>query len=119
MKLLCDEGVERQVVERLRRAAHEVLYVAEMSSGISDAEVLELSSGEEAVLVTTDKDFGELVFRQGLVAPGVALLRLHGLSAAEKASVVGRPSQSTVKSCERPLLWWRRERCGYDGRCGE
>ena len=41
MKLLCDEGVERQVVEALRVSGHDVMYVAEMSPGISDDDVLQ------------------------------------------------------------------------------
>jgi hypothetical protein len=40
MNLLADEGVERQVVERLRRDGHGVMYVAEMEPGITDDEVL-------------------------------------------------------------------------------
>ena len=88
MKLLCDEGVEKQIVSRLRNDGHEVLYVAEMSPGISDDEILGLSRGQGAVLITNDKDFGELVFRQGLVTYGVLLLRLPGLESEEKASVV-------------------------------
>ncbi|MFW6207042.1 MAG: DUF5615 family PIN-like protein, partial [Gemmatimonadota bacterium] len=41
MRLLCDEGVERQTVERLRTDGHDVAYVAEMDPGISDDEVLD------------------------------------------------------------------------------
>lgn len=88
MNFLCDEGIERQIVEALRSRGHEVLYVAEMSPGISDDEVLEMSVGEGALLVTSDKDFGELVFRQGRVHSGVILVRLHGLASSEKAAVM-------------------------------
>ncbi|TVP60764.1 MAG: hypothetical protein EA351_00280 [Gemmatimonadales bacterium] len=84
MKFLCDEGVERQVVAALRSEAHEVFYVAEMVPGISDERVLKLAAEESAILVTSDKDFGELVFRQHRAHQGVILLRLHGLDAAKK-----------------------------------
>lgn len=87
MRLLCDEGVERQVVEALRSDGHEVSYVAEMSPGISDEEVLERSITDEAVLVTADKDFGELVFRQKRVHHGILLVRLHGLEPEEKGRI--------------------------------
>jgi hypothetical protein len=40
MKLLIDESVDRQIVERLRQDGHDVLYVAEMDPGISDDAVL-------------------------------------------------------------------------------
>jgi predicted nuclease of predicted toxin-antitoxin system len=87
LKLVCDEGVERQVVERLREDGHEVGYIAEDAPSASDEEVLERSADEGAVLVTTDKDFGELVFRLGRVTSGVLLLRLAGLENADKARI--------------------------------
>jgi predicted nuclease of predicted toxin-antitoxin system len=89
MNLLADEGVERQVVERLRRDGHTVLYVAEMEPGITDNLVLERANEAEALLLTADKDFGELVFREGrLSSGGVVLTRLAGLSAESKAQAV-------------------------------
>ena len=43
MILLCDEGVDRSIVEQLRQEGFDVLYVAEMDTGISDDHVLELA----------------------------------------------------------------------------
>jgi len=37
LTFFCDEGVERQIVERLRADGHEVSYVAELDPGLSDA----------------------------------------------------------------------------------
>lgn len=88
MKFLCDEGVERHIVELLRESGHDVLYVAELSPSISDEEVLNLAARQESILVTSDKDFGELVFRRGQVHQGAVLLRLHGLDPWEKAQTV-------------------------------
>jgi len=89
MNLLGDESVERQIVERLRQDGHEVLYVAEMEPNISDEIVLERANENSALLVTGDKDFGELVFRdKQLTTGGVILLRLAGLTAARKAEIV-------------------------------
>ena len=88
MKFLADECVDRQIVDRLRHGRYIVLYVAEMEPGISDHDVLNLANQEEAILLTADKDFGELVFRQDKVAPGIVLVRLAGLSPAIKAEIV-------------------------------
>ena len=88
MKFLADECVDRQIVDRLRQEGHEVLYVMEMEPGISDADVLNLANLEKSILLTADKDFGELIFRQGKVAKGVILVRLAGLSPKVKAKVV-------------------------------
>jgi predicted nuclease of predicted toxin-antitoxin system len=67
VNLVADEGVDRPVVERLRHDGHDVVYVAELSPSIADEEVLQQANARSAILVTADKDFGELVFRQGLV----------------------------------------------------
>lgn len=85
---MADEGVDYQIVERLRQAGHTVWYLAEMDPGTSDQEVLSLANREGAVLLTADKDFGEMVYRQHLAHPGIILLRLAGLSPAGKARLV-------------------------------
>ena len=88
MNLVADEGVDRAVVERLRHDGHEVVYVAELSPSVTDEEVLRQANARRAILLTADKDFGELVFRQGLVHSGVVLIRLAGLANATKAEIV-------------------------------
>ncbi len=88
MKIMADEGVDRLIVERLRQSGHQVWYVAEMEPGISDEVVLDLANREEALLLTADKDFGELVFRQGRMTKGVILIRLAGISPSRKAEIV-------------------------------
>ena len=71
MKLLADETLDLSVVARLRQAGHQVLAVAEMAPGIPDGVVLDRANAEAAMLITEDKDFGELAFRQSLVHRGV------------------------------------------------
>jgi predicted nuclease of predicted toxin-antitoxin system len=88
VNFLADESVDRQIVDRLRQDGHVVRYIAEMEPGISDDRVLDLANQEADVLLTADKDFGELVFRQGRLTFGILLIRLAGLSPARKADVV-------------------------------
>ena len=88
MKILADESVDEDIVLRLRRDGHDVGYVAEMSPGIMDEEVLTLAADESILLLTADKDFGELIFRQGYVKHGIVLYRLAGLSLQEKAEII-------------------------------
>jgi predicted nuclease of predicted toxin-antitoxin system len=87
MNLLADENVDRQIVERLRQDGHCVVYVAEIAPSVSDDLVLEQANQDGAILITADKDFGELVYRQGRIHAGVLLLRLAGLSPMVKADV--------------------------------
>lgn len=88
MILLADESVDRRIVDRLRLDGHDVTYVAEIEPSIPDDLVLDRANAAESLLVTADKDFGELVFRQRRVHSGVVLLRLAGLSPERKETVV-------------------------------
>ena len=88
MNFVADESVDRQIVERLRADGHLVHSVAESAPGAADADVLDLANRESAPLLTADKDFGEIVYRQAHLTSGVVLIRLAGLSAAQKASIV-------------------------------
>lgn len=75
MKLVADESVEGPTVAALRADGHTVIFIAEVSPGIDDMEVLAAARREETLLITADKDFGELVFRSGEPHFGVLLLR--------------------------------------------
>ncbi|MDQ3929598.1 MAG: DUF5615 family PIN-like protein [Chloroflexota bacterium] len=75
---------------RLRKEDHEVIYVAELHSGVSDQEVLRLAEAERALLLTSDKDFGDITYLQQHSKVGIVLLRLHALSSEQKASIVVR-----------------------------
>lgn len=88
MNLLADESVDGPIVEALRQSGHTVAYVAEFTPGIADEEVLREANRLEALLITADKDFGDLVFRRRLVHSGVVLLRLSGMSNGQKADLV-------------------------------
>lgn len=85
MSWLADEGIDRIVVECLREAGYPVVWIAEQCPGASDERVLFLAHELSAVLITSDKDFGELVFRQGRASSGVLLARLSGLLPADRA----------------------------------
>ncbi len=64
MNLLVDESVDKQIVDLLRDNSFYIEYVAEMDPGISDKKVLQIAKEKDLILITADKDFGELVYRQ-------------------------------------------------------
>src|SRR3990172_319758 len=88
MKLFADENVDRPIVDRLRQDGHLVEYVAEISPSVADDEGIDKTNAQNSLFLTSDKDFGELIFRQHRVISGVVLLRLLGISAALKADLV-------------------------------
>ena len=83
-----DEGVDRQIVYGLRDCGYSVWYVAEEAPSVSDDFVLSLAHEQNALLVTVDTDFGELIHRLGRATSGVALLRLAGLPSVDKVARV-------------------------------
>ena len=88
MIFVVDASVDYPIVTRLRADGHEVFSIREIEPRLSDPEVLDLAYRKGAVLVTSDKDFGELVQHRRLRAHGVVLLRLSRLRAAAKAELV-------------------------------
>lgn len=74
--LLADENIAAPMVSALREAGWDILYIPERTPGVTDDEILALARTERRVLLTEDKDFGDLVFRLERDVPGVVLLRL-------------------------------------------
>jgi predicted nuclease of predicted toxin-antitoxin system len=76
MRWLADECVAAALVSHLRGSGNDVSYVAEVEASASDAAIVRLAHDEERLLLTEDKDFGDLAFRLTMPVPGVVLLRL-------------------------------------------
>ena len=74
-RFLADESCDYSVVRALTRVGHEVLAVADLSPRADDASVIGLAVRERCVLLTEDKDFGQLVHASGMQSVGVILLR--------------------------------------------
>jgi len=88
VRFLVDESTGAAVVGYLRSVGYDVLAVAETMPQAEDSDILARSASEGRILVTNDKDFGELVFRNGQVHSGVVLLRLQDESSASRVRVI-------------------------------
>lgn len=76
MRILADENVPAWAVAALEAAGHDVAWVTVLAPGSDDHQVLARAVQEQRVILTFDKDFGELAFRSGLPAgSGVILCR--------------------------------------------
>ncbi len=80
MRLVADENVPRPVIERLRADGLAVHSIAEVNAGVPDRAVMQASRERAIILITYDRDFGELAIRDGLPVTGVILLELERLS---------------------------------------
>ncbi|MFN8483510.1 MAG: DUF5615 family PIN-like protein [Anaerolineae bacterium] len=81
MRFIVDESTGVAVVMYLRAEGHDVLSVAEDMPQAQDDDILARAVEENRVLLTNDKDFGELAFRKGRQHRGIVLLRLGDDSA--------------------------------------
>ena len=100
MRLLADENIPLQTVRALRSAGHDVYSATEADPGAPDQELLERAIREDRLVVTFDRDFGEVVVR-GRQKPeaGVLLLRITPSSADDVTRLL-------VGLLERTDLTW-------------
>lgn len=91
LRFLADENFPGLAVSELRKRGHDVVWIVTDAPGISDEEVLARARNENRVLLTFDKDFGELVFRAGKSASsGVVLFRISARSPEYVAETAAR-----------------------------
>ena len=76
MRWLVDECVDAGLVTLLRESGHDVVYMSDVAPRAPDPEVMVLADRENRLLLTEDKDFGDLVFRQARPVPGLVLVRI-------------------------------------------
>lgn len=88
MRFLVDESTGTAVAEHLRSMGHDVLAVGEVMPQATDHDILARAALEERIVVTNDKDLGELVFRSRQAHAGVLLLRLRDESSTTRVRVV-------------------------------
>lgn len=88
MKFLADENLGILVPKFLREKGFDVVSIFEKARGADDRKVLQLANKERRILITLDKDFGELIFKEKLIHTGVILLRLKDESVENKMMVL-------------------------------
>lgn len=103
MRILADECCPRAIVARLRDAGFDVRYAAETDARATDTDLLNLANTENRIIVTEDFDFGDLLFRDQLKAPGVIILFLPGLQPEARAERMLRILQSPDLDCSGKL----------------
>jgi len=91
LRILANENVPGPAIEAMRAAGHDVVWMFEGRRGLDDPMVLKQAQAEGRILITFDKDFGELVYRGGADASaGVVLIRISTRSPEEAADRILR-----------------------------
>ena len=95
MRILANENIPWAAISMLRENGHDVVWIRTSAPGTSDLEVLAQAQSENRILITFDKDFGELAFSAHLPATnGVVLFRFNMSSPAQVAHLVLTALQS-------------------------
>jgi predicted nuclease of predicted toxin-antitoxin system len=87
-KFVIDVGVGRTIEHWLISNNFIVFAIASINPEMEDIQILDLANKEDAIIITMDKDFGELVFKNFLPHKGILLLRLEDAISAEKLAVI-------------------------------
>src|SRR5262245_26243497 len=85
-KIVADESVDFRIIVALRKLGIDVYAICEEQRSITDEQVLAIANNLNALLITEDKDFGELVFRLRLPHKGILLIRITDESKISKVT---------------------------------
>jgi len=88
LQFLVDESVGEKVAQFIRSEGFDTISVINEMRGASDMDIIRKAIGEDRIIVTNDRDFGELVFRFRFLPRGVILLRLKDESAKNKVKII-------------------------------
>lgn len=86
MRFVADESVDGNVVRSLRSAGHQVVYIADEMPSTKDPDVLAFAVQRNEILLTEDKDFGDIVHNQRHHHAGVILLRMNEMTPADRVA---------------------------------
>jgi predicted nuclease of predicted toxin-antitoxin system len=88
MRIIVDESVDYIITKDLRDNGFDISAIIDESPGISDEEIINKVNQEKAIILTADKDFGELTFKMHKTNEGIILIRLSGIDNQEKSKIV-------------------------------
>jgi predicted nuclease of predicted toxin-antitoxin system len=73
--IIFDENIERYWINLNQSFGYPSISIAEMFPGITDRQIVEIVKSNKGLLITEDKDFGELIFAYSITHVSVILLR--------------------------------------------
>lgn len=86
--IIADENVDIALIKKLQRSGLNVFSILENQPGITDEEVLSIANSHKAIILTEDKDFGELTYKRKIQNYGIILIRLSNMTRNERNELV-------------------------------
>lgn len=88
LTFLVDVGVGKKIEEWLVKEGFDTKSIRDLDPRMPDYEILKIASSDQRMVLTMDKDFGELVYSSNMPHTGVLLMRLEDYNGAEKLAVI-------------------------------
>jgi predicted nuclease of predicted toxin-antitoxin system len=88
IKFIADVNVEKPIVDYLSESGYDIKWIPDYNCEILDEDLLSLANNEKRILITNDKDFGELTFLQKKLSTGIILLRVKGQLSQDKVKLI-------------------------------
>lgn len=88
MRLLIDANLGRKFTNLLNLAGYDAVHINDLLPKASDENVLSIAKREGRIIITNDKDFGELVFKLGILSTGIVLLRTSTTDPEKRFSMI-------------------------------
>lgn len=104
MKFVVDESTGRAVAKFLKEEGYDTVFVGSDNKGIEDEEIVDKAAKEERIIITNDKDFGELTVREDKKSEGVLLLRLKIETPSNKVRTVENILREHKEKLENNLV---------------
>lgn len=105
IKFLLDESVEFRIATDLRNRDFDVVTIAEEFPSVPDQQVLHIAYRQKRILITNDKGFGKLIFKENQKSYGVIFIRMPFSTVEEKIVRVQKVLSSKVKVSDLPQLF--------------
>jgi len=90
IKFLADVNVEKPIIDLLINKGFDVKWVANIDKKMSDMKIFETANEEQRIIITNDKDFGEITFYQRKTPYGIILFRVKGQDSSKKIVLLDR-----------------------------
>jgi predicted nuclease of predicted toxin-antitoxin system len=102
MNFLFDQSADFRLIPYLQVLGHDVQAISrDYPHGLADEDVLAIARQEQRILVVSDRDFGGLIFQQGLAHAGVIFFRLPGAPLQTKIEQLNRVLNEYTEALER------------------
>jgi predicted nuclease of predicted toxin-antitoxin system len=88
LRFIADVNVEKRIVDYLLGNGYDIKWIPDFNCEIDDEGLLKIANDEKRILITNDKDFGELTFLQRQHSVGIILIRVKGQDTLEKFALI-------------------------------